>query len=128
MGASAAETTPESSAGIAASSAVAVAVPVITPVPAGIGLGVTRPRGVSEAMKAIGRGDLARLGGRTAQEEHRCQGRGDARPLNARKLDTHRRHPFHARAAPRAGAYWLISPKHVMRSNRDAKPIVPFPD
>src|SRR5712671_8077385 len=100
VGAGAAEPTPESSAGIAGGSAEAVAVPVIAPVLAGIVLARAIPIGVAESMKAIGRRDFARLGGRTMQEERRCQGRGDAHPLNAGKLDTHRRHPFHARRSP----------------------------
>jgi hypothetical protein len=100
VGASAAETIPESRAGIAVASAEAVAVPEITPVLVAIVLALGRPIGVAESMKAIARDHLARLGGRTVQEEHRCEGRGDARLLNAGKLDTHWRHPFHARAVP----------------------------
>jgi hypothetical protein len=128
MEASAAEAAPESCAGIAVASAEAVAVPESAPVLAAIVLALGRPIGVAESMKAVARDDLARLGGRTTQEEHRCQGRGDARLLNAGKLDTHWRHPFHARAVPRAGAYWLSFSKHAKRSNRDAKPTVPFRD
>jgi hypothetical protein len=128
MRASAAKSTAESSAGIAVGSAEAAAVPEITPVLAAIALALGRPIGVGESMKAIARDDLARLGGWTVQEEHRCQGRGDARLLNAGKLDTHRRHPFHAPAVLRAGAYWLSFSKHALRSNRDAKPTVPFRD
>jgi hypothetical protein len=128
MEASAGETIAESSAGIAVGPAEAAAVPISTPVLAGIVLALGRPISVAESVKAIARDDLARLGGRTMQEERRCKGRGDARLLNAGKLDTHRRHPFHARAVPRAGAYWLSFSKHALRSNQDAKPTVPFRD